>query len=607
MKILSVYWGFCASASLFIDCKVIAASHEERFTRIKNDDAFPELSIKYCLEEAGIKAEDLDGAAIASHIQPYADTLIKKCTWSVNDYLTEQYERWKPYLIDNKTTAPKSLLDIFTEKIKIENFPGNSYWKEILPLTENERNEKFLKNRTEILAGYLKIDPSKVFSIEHHRCHAAYGYYASPFRNEKVLAFTIDGWGDGLNATIGIFDKTGKYERVFETSECNIGRIYRYITLLLGMKPNEHEYKVMGLAPYGKEKYAQKAIDVFKSTLYVDGIDFKWKIKPTDSYFWFKERLEGIRFDNIAFALQVWVEDLLCEWIKNSINKFGIDRIVISGGVAMNVKAIGKISELTEVKDIFVAGSGSDESMAIGSGICLAEDLTINLGISWNSGEVKSLPHLYLGPETDKKDVDDIISKLDIKKYEIIENITSKEIAKYLVEGNILARCVGKMEFGQRALGNRSILADPIDLRVKERINKAIKNRDFWMPFAPVIIGKYVSKYLVNPKNVHSPHMTIGFDTTLEGYNSMIAACHPADRTARPQILHKMTNPELYEILEEFEKLTGRGALLNTSFNLHGYPIVNTPKDAFYVFGNSDLDGLIINKYLIIKNNDTGF
>jgi len=158
------------------------------------------------------------------------------------------------------------------------------------------------------------------------------------------------------------------------------------------------------------------------------------------------------------------------------------------------------------------------------------------------------------------------------------------------------------MEFGQRSLGNRSILADPSDLRVKEKINNAIKNRDFWMPFAPVIMDKYNERYIINSKHIESPHMTIGFDTTAEGYEAMIAACHPADRTARPQILHMDANPELYHILEAFEQLTGRGALLNTSFNLHGHPIVNTPAEAAFVLEHSGLDGLILNYYLVMKN-----
>jgi carbamoyltransferase len=586
-----------STVSIYCDGKIVAVTHEERFTRKKNDEVFPRKSIHYCLKEAGINAKDLDAIAIASFVSPFDDIVVRRSQWSVEDYLYEQYQRWKPYLIDGDETL-RSLIDIFPDKIDLGMYPSK-YWKKNFKLPD--RYERFLKDRNNIIADYLGVDNSIVKQIEHHRCHAAYAYYISPFRGENILAFTIDGMGDGLNATIGIYDENGNYKRVYETSECNIGRIYRYMTLVLGMKPNEHEYKVMGLAPYGKEKYAQNALDVFRDTLYVDGIDFKWKVKPTDSYFWFRERLEGFRFDNIAWALQSWVEELLTQWVQNAIHKFGIRKIVISGGVAMNIKAMGRIADLPEVEAMFVGGSGSDESMAISSSICLAEDLSRENGITWNSKDMFPIQNLYLGPSPDPKEIKEILRSLDSDVYEVKEDFTAKEIALMLADGKIIARCTGRMEFGQRALGNRSILADPIDLRIKERINSAIKNRDFWMPFAPVIMDKFANNYLINPKNIECPHMTIGFETTKEGYNAMIAACHPADKSARPQILHKNDNSEVYEILEEFQKVTGRCALLNTSFNLHGYPIVNTPTDAMHVFENSGLDGLLLENTVILK------
>lgn len=597
MNILSLYLNLPSSAALYAGGKVVAATHEERFTRLKNDEVFPESAISYCLNQAGIVPADLDAVAIASFIAPFDDLVVRRSQWTTEDYLKEQHLRWRPYLIDKKPTLP-SLTELFSERLALDMYPAN-YWKE--NCNAPDRNQKFAKNREQIVADFLQIPVAKVRRIEHHRCHAAYSYYASPWRGEKVLALTIDGLGDNLNATIGTFDEAGRYTRAFETNQANIGRIYRYMTLLLGMKPNEHEFKVMGLAPYGKAKHALKALDVFKSTLYVDGIEFKWREKPTDSYFWFKERLEGVRFDNIAYALQTWVEDLLTEWVQNAVAKFGIGKVVIAGGVAMNIKAMGKIAALPGVEDLFIGGSASDESMAVSAGICLAEDLTREAGKQWDSRNVASLPHLYLGPSATPEQEAAVIAGLDPSKYQVSRSPTPMQLAELLRDGKILARCAGRMEFGQRSLGNRSILADPSDLRVKEKINAAIKSRDFWMPFAPVMMDKYVHRYLLNPKNLESPHMTIGFDTTAEGYEAMIAACHPADRTARAQILHRDTNPDLYAILEAFEKLTGRGALLNTSFNLHGHPIVNTPAEAVFVLENSGLDGVILNDHLILK------
>ncbi|EMO45787.1 carbamoyltransferase C-terminal domain-containing protein [Leptospira santarosai] len=600
MKILSIYWGICSSASLFIDGKVVASVHEERFTRFKNDDSFPSNSIKYCLEAANISSSELDGAAIASFSSPIDDIMLSKSQWTIDDYLKEQHLRWKPFLVNGEKVL-KSVLETFPEKKRAQINSVSEYFKNLENLPFEERQSKYDIDREQILAEFLSIDKVKVKRIEHHRCHAAYSYYASKYRNKPVLALTVDGWGDGKNATIGIFDEKGKYSQVYESDQCAIGRIYRYMTLMLGMKPNEHEFKVMGLAPYGKEAHAKKALDVLRNTLYVDGKEFKWKEKPKDSYFWFKERFEGIRFDNIAFALQKWTEELLVEWVRNTINNYKIHDIVISGGVAMNIKAMGKIADLPEVKSLFVGGSASDESMAISSGICLAEDLTNELSMGWNSNTVEPLTRLYLGPSASLKEEQRAVGGLDEMKFEIIESPENDHIAKILFEGKILARAAGRMEFGQRALGNRSILADPIHLKIKEKINSAIKSRDFWMPFAPVVMDIFSKRYLLNPKDLESPHMTLSFDTTEEGYNAMSAACHPADRTARAQILKEHDNPELYSLLKAFERLTGRGALLNTSFNLHGFPIVNTPLEAIDVLMNSGLDGLILNHFLILK------
>jgi carbamoyltransferase len=597
MNILSIYINMPSSVSLFDGKNVVAATHEERFTRNKNDEAFPAMSIDYCLAEAGIEASELDAVVFASEVCSFDELIVRKSQWTVEDYLREQHERWRPHLLGNSGEL-KSLIDIFSDKVDLGMYPSD-YWRANYQKVDRQKN--FHGDRAKIVADYLGIDESKVHFMDHHRCHAAYSYYASPFRGEKILALTVDGWGDGMNATIGTFDEDGSYERHYATDQCSVARFYRYLTLVLGMKPNEHEYKLMGLAPYGREKYGAKALEVFRNTLYVEGTEFKWKEKPTDSYFWFVERLEGVRFDNIAWALQTWVEELLLTWVKNCIEEYGIGKLVLSGGVAMNIKAMGKIASLPEVENLFIGGSASDESMAISAGICLTEDLARAKGENWDSANIPSLPHLYFGPQASFEEEDVVLAELDNCRYVVERDPSPQRIADLFREGKILARCAGRMEFGQRSLGNRSILADPGDLRIKERINAAIKNRDFWMPFAPVVMDKYVDRYLINPKGIESPHMTIGFDTTQEGYEAMIAACHPADHTARPQILHRDTNPALYEILEAFESLTGRGALLNTSFNLHGYPIVNTPSDALDVLERSELDGLILNHSLIIK------
>ena len=598
MKILSLYTHYPSSASIIIDNKIVAATHEERFTRIKNEIIFPINSIKYCLKEANIKTSELDYIAVASFISPFEDTITRKNQWTVKDYLKEQNLIWKPYLIDKTDKNKKSLIDVFPEKINFNMYPKN-YWKNNYKKKNIQR--KYLVDRIDMISQYFNIDKSKVIRLDHHTCHAFYSYYISPFKNKKVLSLTVDGFGDGLNSTIGIFNEKAEYKRVYKTNICAIARIYRYMTLLLGMKPNEHEYKLMGLAPYGKEKYGKKALEIFRSTLQVKGTKFVWKIKPSDSYFWFKSKLEGERFDSIAWAVQTWVEELLVKWVTNCIKKYKIPNVTISGGVALNIKAMGKISQIKEVKKLFVGGSASDESMALSAGICLLDKINRAKKKEFGFKKFPQISNLYLGPNNIYKDEKKSLKKLNKKKFHIYEKFTISKVAKSLSQGKIIARCAGRMEFGQRALGNRSILADPRFLEIKEKINSAIKNRDFWMPFAPVIMKKFSNKYLINPKNTESPHMTVGFETTNLGYKKMRAACHPADKTARAQILEKKHNPELYKLISEFHKLTGVAALLNTSFNLHGFPIVNTSEQAINVLIKSDLDGLLLNNFFILK------
>lgn len=589
MNILSIYWGICAGAAIVRDGHVIAAIHEERFSRQKNDDAYPQRAIEWCLKEAGLSVEDLDGVAIASHRQDYFHQLTRPGRWSVANYIEEQHNYWRPVLIEGRSVEYEDVLEHLADRKQYPEW----YW------TDTTRNNAtFSVDRKEITARHLGISEQKIVTIEHHRAHAYYGYHASPFRGENVLAFTIDANGDGHNATIGAFDESGRYERLFSTDQCFIARYYRYMTLLLGMKPNEHEYKLMGLAPYGKEKHGQQALEVFRQTLYVDGLNFKWKIKPTDSYFWFRDRLEGQRFDNVAWALQTWVEEILAKWVGNAVAHFGIDTVLVSGGVAMNIKAMGRLASLPGIRKFFVPGSAADESQAIASGLCLYDDLRKDQ--AWPGARQPAISSLYLGPAYDEKAELAALAVLDTEKYEILDRFSDEDVVERLLAGDVIGRCCGKMEFGQRSLGNRSLLADPANPNIKEKINAMIKSRDFWMPFAPIMLDTYKQRYLAAP-DVDSPYMTIGFETTPEGYESMRAACHPADRTARAQILTESMNPAMYRLLTAFSLRTGRGALLNTSFNIHGEPIVTSPVDAIDVLMRSALDGLLMERYLVLR------
>lgn len=587
MNVLSIYWSICSGAAVVRDGKVIAATHEERFTRGKNDDAYPVQAIEWCLQHAGITAEELDGVAVASHHQDYFHQLTRPGGWNIGNYVEEQHKYWKPTLLEGRDVRYEEAMGHLADR---DQYP-REYWGD-----ESRGADTFGEDRRRITAEHLGLPLDKVTTIEHHRAHAYYAYHASPYRGREVLAFTIDASGDGLNATIGVFDRDGNYQRKYSTDQCYIARFYRYMTLVLGMKPNEHEYKLMGLAPYGKEKYGQSALELFRETLYVDGLDFKWKVRPSDSYFWFRERMEGQRFDNIAWALQAWVEEMLEQWVANAVETFGIRDILVSGGVAMNIKAMGRLAALPGVNEIFVPGSGADESLAIGAGLCLADDMNV----TWAADGAPAIANLYLGPEYGEEEEREALRALDTDRYRIIDAFDEETVVERLLAGDVIGRCCGRMEFGQRALGNRTLLADPANPLIKEKINAMIKSRDFWMPFAPIMLDRYQERYLKAPR-LDSPYMTIGFDTTEEGYDAMRAACHPADKTARAQILQEKMNPAMYRLLEAFARESGRGALLNTSFNIHGEPIVNSPAEAVDVLNRTALDGLLLNHFLIVK------
>jgi len=209
---------------------------------------------------------------------------------------------------------------------------------------------------------------------------------------------------------------------------------------------------------------------------------------------------------------------------------------------------------------------------------------------------------MYLGYKIPNNEIKDFIIRKKIKnKFEIIENVSAKRIAQEIYNGKIIGRCAGKMEFGLRSLGNRSIICDPRFFSNIQKINIKIKKRDFWMPFTPTILKEDFDKFIVNPKKINAKFMTMAFETTLQGQKNLQAAIHPADYTARPQLLEKKDNHEYYKIIRHFKRLSGIGALLNTSLNLHGLPIARNVEDAFYVFENSSLDFLVVENYMFKK------
>ena len=387
----------------------------------------------------------------------------------------------------------------------------------------------------------------------------------------------------------------GKFKKLVSIDfSQSIGFFYQHVTQFLGFKPIEDEYKVMGLAPYTNTKNARRVYKILKRFFKIDKEKNSWKMTISEYHLWHElPRLIGYRrFDHIASALQTITEEILTEWVENAIKKFKIANIICSGGVFANIKVNLKIAKLKSVKYAYFMPSPGDETNAIGAAFYSYFQKT--------QTAPKPLTHLYLGPsfatEDIKKTLSKVIGKFKIEKPKDINLVAAILLAK----GNVVARFAGRMEFGARALGNRSILASPKDPSVVEFINSAVKNRDFWMPFAPTILAVHAKDYLIAHK-ANSPYMNVAFETKALAKQDLTAAIHPYDKTTRPQILEKNTNPQYYDLVKKFERLSGIGALLNTSFNLHGEPIVCSPQDAIRVFVKSDLKYLILEDWLISK------
>lgn len=583
MKIMSIHWNINSSVAYMDSGKIMNAISEERFTRVKNENSFPKNAIEWVLKENGLVISDIDYWVLPTFSDFAHYQILKRYdSFKMPDYIKEQEQYWYPTLYKNEEV---DYVELFKDKVRLDQYP-EEYWRDLYAKGD-------LMNypgdfRTEILKIY-GVDKEKIRTLEHHSCHLAYAYYSSPFMyKEKVLGFTVDGIGDGINASVNIIDESGRVERIYQTDNANMGRLYRYITLLLGMKPDEHEYKVMGLSAYAKDEYSEEVKAVFDEYIFVENGEIRIRNPIPDSYFYYRDRLKQYRFDNIAGGLQRFVEDILVKWVSQNIEKLGIKKAVLSGGVGMNIKAMGEIIKRTQIEELFVPGNPSDETNCIGA------------AYFFNSAQSRNqhLDSLYLGFEPE---IDNEVAELAAGKYTVIKNPTQDDIIKLLLDNKVVGRCIGKMEFGARALGNRSLLTRADNMDNKERINRMIKNRDFWMPFAPVILDAYSDRYLVNPKKIKSPYMTIGFDTTSEGRKALKAACHPADMTVRAQILEEQHNPELYELITKYAEVSGFGCLLNTSFNLHGFPIVATQADAYEVFEKSDLDCLWLENVLIMR------
>ena len=594
--ILGIQEAHDASAVLMTDGEIIAAAQEERFTGLKGDYGYPKHAIAHCLRQAAISASDIDVVALASlNWNPVLTKIKRNANFSVDDWLKEQREYWKPVLLEGKKVNYYNLFKDNPEWCYDDTYDMDHLLSGYMDAGEMEEMKQL---RRETVSALLNVPLDRVRLVTHEDCHTFYSYFGSHLR-DKTLALTTEGIGDYSNGTVSEFCENGRNE-LASTKENHLGHIYQYMTLLLGMKPAQHEYKVMGLAPYADEKETQKSYEVFSRVLKVVGLNVEYDDMPDDLYFWFRDNLEGHRFDGIAGGLQRFLEERLCEWVRACHKATGLTNVCFSGGVAQNIKACKKIAELDEVNDICVCPAAGDTSLPIGACYYVMWEHLRSNGKPMDT--LQPFANIYLGPEFTSAEVRKVLDEEMVgDRYQVTRGVGAQQIAEMLADGKVIARCCGRMEFGLRALGNRSILADPRDPAIIQKINSKIKFRDFWMPFTPTILAERESDYIVNTKGLKSPFMTMAFDSTPLGRQELIAALHPADFTIRPQILREEANPEYHKIVKAFERLTGVGGLLNTSFNLHGEPIALGPREAIHTMDNSDLDGVILEDYLVMR------
>jgi len=577
MRILGIMDSHLSSAALLDDGKVVAAVREEVITRDKGFARFPEQAVRAVLDQAGVDGESLDAVAFGI---------------TADLFDTPRFQESESGIKRNAVSAATLALPrSFTRSQLVR-----SGW---LAMVGGARRRRTLEEQGGLFAE-LGIPQGRLRFLPHHRCHAATALLLDPEPGD-TLVMVADGYGDGESG--GVWAMRGdRFERLQRVSFADsLGGIYCRVTRVLGMKPWEHEHKVMGLAPYGEDSRAEQVLARLRRLFTVR--DGRLENRTRLSGVFLERRLaaevQGYRFDHVAWALQQLAEEVMCAWVRHHVERTGIGRVALAGGVFLNVKVNQAIAALPGVERLFIMPPAGDDSASLGAALaCWAGE------VGWAEARAQTAPlgHLYLGPDLEPEAVEAAAEQARAEGHTVTrpEKMTW-EAANLLLKGEVVARCVGPAEFGPRALGNRSILCRADDIGVAQRVNRMIKMRDFWMPFAPTVLDRAADRFLVNPKGIPAPYMVLAQDTTPEGKRHLAAALHPHDFTARPQVLRREQNPAYYDLIEMYASLGGVPALLNTSFNLHGEPIVLTPADAMRTFNSSGLENLILGPYLIRK------
>jgi carbamoyltransferase len=549
-----------SAAALLKDGVVIAAGQEERFSRKKHDSGFPHLAIRYVLHEAGIPAERLDAVGF------YDKPLLK-------------FERM---LATYVATFPRSFAS----------------FRKAMPLWLHEKLWV-----PSIIRKELKPYKGPIYFAEHHMSHAASCFLPSPFDEAAIL--TVDGVGEWATASYGVgrgSDITLFKEIRFPHS---LGLLYSAFTYYLGFKVNSAEYKVMGLAPYGKPVHFDR---IMKEMVHLneDGsfkLDMKYfsydhGLRMTNGAFddffggpprkpesWMSER----EFD-IAASVQKVCEEIVLRMVRHLHKETGLTRLCMAGGVALNCVANGRVIRETPMKELWVQPAAGDAGGAVGVAHYLYNTID-------KQPRAKGWTHAYLGPKFDDAEIARYLDGAGAKYRTLADAELVQRTAKLLSENHVVGWFQGRMEFGPRALGGRSILADPRDPKMRDTLNMKIKFREGFRPFAPSVLLDKASDWF--EIDCDSPYMLL-VAPVREGKRTIPAVTH-VDNSARLQTVTREAAPLYYDLIREFERITGVPVIINTSFNVRGEPIVCTPHDAYLCFMRTNMDELVLGHHLLDK------
>ncbi|MBU0480475.1 MAG: carbamoyltransferase [Proteobacteria bacterium] len=589
-----------SAAVLLVDGKIIAAAHEERFTRRKHDASFPVNAVKYVLAEGGLNVSDLD--AVSFYDKPYLKF----------ERLLETYHAFAP-------RGLMSFLSAMPVWIKEKLFMKKMLWDEL-----------------EKVAGSTIRKRPKLLFPEHHLSHAASAFYPSPYEDAAIL--TVDGVGEWATTTIS--RGTGKEITVLKELPFphSVGLLYSAFTYYCGFKVNSGEYKLMGLAPYGragsrqvseiKEKIVSRLVDLKQDgsiLLNMEFFDFATGLRMCRDRKW--KELFGIpkrqpeseltqEYMDLALAIQEVTEEIVLRLARTAREITGHNNLVMAGGVALNCVANGKLLNSGIIDGLWIQPAAGDAGGALGAAFAAYH--------IWQGkerlcdGNSDSMSGSYLGPEFSEIDVARMCRKFGANFVRLTDEELYKKVAQILADSGVVGWFQGRMEYGPRALGNRSILGDPRDPEMQKKLNLKIKYREGFRPFAPSVLVEKAGEYfeletrspymlLVEPvkeshrKPVPADYDRMGMYDRLYHQRSDIPAVTHVDYTARIQTVHKETNVRYWNLIHSFHELTGCGLVVNTSFNVRGEPIVCTPDDGYRCFMRTEMDWLVINNFLFRK------